>query len=65
MESDRVLKHVAIELNKLSAEQASFLATGRVADFAEYRHICGIIRGLASAEQLVRDLVQKLEIADE
>ena len=65
MESDRVLKHVANELHKLAEEQVTFLATGRVADFAEYRHVCGVIRGLASAEQLVRDLVQKMEYADE
>ena len=65
MEADRVLKHAANELRKLSEEQITFLATGRVADFAEYRHICGVIRGLASAEQLVRDLVQKMENFDD
>jgi hypothetical protein len=65
MESDRVLKHVANEIHKFADEQVNFLATGRVADFAEYRHICGVIRGLASAEQLVRDLVQKMENFDD
>jgi len=65
MDSDRVLKHVANEIHKLADEQVNFLATGRVAEFAEYRHICGVIRGLANAEQLVRDLVQKMETDDD
>ncbi len=34
-------------------------------DFAEYRHVCGVIRGLTHAEQLVKDLVQKMEYSDE
>ena len=65
MDSDRVLKHVANEIHKLADEQVNFLATGRVDGFAEYRHVCGVIRGLANAEQLVRDLVQKMETDDD
>jgi hypothetical protein len=65
MDSNRVLKHVANEIHKLADEQVNFLATGRVAEFAEYRHVCGVIRGLANAEQLVRDLVQKMETDDD
>lgn len=60
-----MLKHAANEIHKLADEQANFLATGRVSDFAEYRHVCGVIRGLANAEQLVRDLVQKMENFDD
>jgi hypothetical protein len=46
-------------------KQIEFVAGGRCADFAEYRHICGIIRGLELADQIVDDLVQKMEKADE
>jgi hypothetical protein len=49
------------EIDKLRQDQQSFLTAGRAGDFPEYRHICGIIRGLSHAEQLVSNLVQKLE----
>jgi hypothetical protein len=41
------------------------VAGGRAADYAEYRHVCGIIRGLNTAEQIIKDLVQRLEKDDE
>jgi hypothetical protein len=65
MEVDRVLHHLLKEFDKLKVEQHMFLGSGRAQDFAEYRHICGTIRGLGHAETLVRDLVQRLEIDDE
>jgi hypothetical protein len=46
-------------------KQMEFVASGRCADFAEYRHICGIIRGLELADQIVDDLVQKMEKDDD
>jgi hypothetical protein len=65
MENDRVLKHLANEISKLRTDQVSFLASGRAGDFAEYRHICGVIRGLTHAETIVKDLVQKMEHFDD
>ena len=61
MDNHRVLAHIAREIDKLRGEQASFLSTGRAGDFSEYRHICGIIRGLSHAETIVNDLVQRME----
>ena len=61
MDAQRVLTHVLTEIDKLRQDQQSFLTAGRAGDFPEYRHICGIIRGLSHAEQLVSNLVQKLE----
>ena len=61
----RIAEFVAKELTKLKADQANFLAGGGAKDFAEYRHVCGVIRGLTHAEQLVKDLVQKMEYSDE
>jgi hypothetical protein len=43
----------------------NFLTTGRAADFADYRHLCGVIRGLTHAESIVKDLVQRLEHEDD
>jgi hypothetical protein len=61
MDNHRVLAFIAREIDKLRIEQASFLSSGRAGDFSEYRHICGIIRGLSHAETIVNDLVQRME----
>jgi hypothetical protein len=63
--SNSALTYVLREIDKLRGDQAVFLNGGGAKDFAEYRHICGVIRGLTHAEQLVKDLVQKMEYSDE
>jgi hypothetical protein len=63
--SNQTFGYLASEIDKLRRDQVSFLAGGGAKDFAEYRHVCGVIRGLTHAEQLVKDLVQKLEYSDE
>jgi hypothetical protein len=49
---------------ELEPVQTALLA-GQAKDYAEYRHLCGVLRGLASAESILKDLVQKLEKEDE
>jgi hypothetical protein len=63
--SNSPLTYVLREIDKLRGDQAVFLNGGGAKDFAEYRHICGVIRGLTHAEQLVKDLVQKMEHSDD
>lgn len=65
MDNNRLLTYLISEITKLSSEQAAFIASGRATDYADYRHTCGVIRGLAHAESIVRDLVQRLEKSDE
>jgi hypothetical protein len=62
---DKVLKHLISKLIEIREDQAAFVAQGRAADFAEYRHTCGVIRGLSLAEQACNDLVQRLETDDD
>jgi hypothetical protein len=62
---DKVLNYLAQEIQKLRNDQAVFLNGGGAKDFAEYRHVCGVIRGLTHAETIVKDLVQKMEYSDE
>ena len=57
----KLLAYIAKEIVKARDENAAFLAAGRASDFAEYRHVCGFIRGLNTAEQILNDLVQRLE----
>jgi hypothetical protein len=63
--NDKILTHLAREIDKLRGDQATFLNGGGAKDFAEYRHVCGIIRGLTYAESFVKDLAVKLEYSDE
>ena len=63
--STQAFQYLAKEIDKLRGDQAVFLTGGGAKDFAEYRHVCGVIRGLTHAEEIVKDLVHKLEYSDE
>ena len=65
MTDNKLLAHLAKEIVRERAQQADFLLSGRVDSHAEYRHICGVIRGLNTAETLINDLVQRLEQDDD
>ena len=65
MIDNKILAHLAKEIGKERQQQADFLLSGRVDSHAEYRHVCGVIRGLNTAETLINDLVQRLEKDDD
>ncbi len=65
MNEYKLLAHVAKELSKLKQEREAHVAGGRAADIEEYRNVCGVIRGLSLAENVINDLVQKMEKSDE
>ena len=65
MNDYKLLAHVAKEIEKLREEQGFHIASGRAADIEEYRTVCGVIRGLNLAENVINDLVQKLEKSDD
>ena len=62
---DKLLNHIVSEYDKLRHDQVTFLAGGGAKTFDEYRHVCGVIRGLTYAESIVKDLVQRMEITDD
>ena len=64
-ETTQALAFVRKELEKRVQEQNEFLAAGRADSFDEYKKICGVIRGLSLADQVVTDLVHKLEHSDD
>lgn len=49
------------QLRENKVNTTIFLTTGQAKDHAEYRHLCGIIRGLEAAEQLIIDLAKRRE----
>jgi hypothetical protein len=65
MDDIRAIHHLIGEIQSQKNDKSMFIADGRAADYAEYRHVCGQIRGLAIAEQICKDLVQRLEFNDE
>ena len=58
---DVVIKE--IEERRESIAQA--LISGAAKDFAEYKDLCGEIRGLSRAHAFITDLVRKMENDDE
>ena len=65
MNDYKLLAHIAKEIDKLRGDQQTFLNGGGAKTFDEYRHVCGVIRGLTHAEIIVKDLVQKMETSDD
>lgn len=60
MFDSRPLNALRSEFEKLRQDQITFLVNGGAKDFAEYRHVCGIIRGLVHADVFTRDLLQRI-----
>ena len=65
MSDHKVLGHLLREIEKLKESNNTHLSGGGAKTFDEYRHVCGIIRGLNHAETLIKDLVQRMENFDE
>ena len=41
------------------------LAAGKAKDFADYRELCGVLRGLQIAHNIIADLAERIEKSDE
>lgn len=53
---------------KLRTDMNNFtddLANGQCSDFAQYKELCGVIRGLAFAERHLLDLAEKMKEDDD
>lgn len=53
------------ELEERRETIAQALISGAAKDFAEYRDLCGEIRGLSRAHAFINDLARKMENDDE
>jgi hypothetical protein len=61
----QILQYIVDAIEKLRKDNENFLAAGRAINFDEYRHVCGVIRGLNHAENIINDLAQKMELTDD
>ena len=57
----QVLEHLNSKLAERRTELAESLAAGTVTDFPAYRELCGVIRGLLTAQMEIGDLVRILK----
>lgn len=58
-------EYLVNEFREQIALQTEFLKAGRPASHEEYRQVVGTIRGLETAIQITKDLVQRLENSDD
>ena len=59
---------VDVFLDEIRAQvknRTDHLSSGAVKDYAEYRDICGFIRGLETADAYLTDLLKKQEYSDD
>jgi hypothetical protein len=61
----KLLAHVAKEIEKFRQEREAYVAAGRADSIEEYRSVCGVIRGLNLADNIINELVQKMEKSDD
>lgn len=63
--ADTVFNVIKKEINEHQTSLINVLVSGRAKDYAEYRHLCGEIRGLTFAHSVIDDLVQRMERDDD
>ena len=62
----RSLSYVNSKLEDRRVELLEFLGEGGAKDYAHYKEVCGVIRGLQTAQSELGDLVRKIkEFEDE
>jgi len=55
------LEYLARKINEEIKSHNEFLAKDNCKDFAHYKYLCGLIRGLEVAQSYVLDLAEKVK----
>ena len=64
--SDTALDHLRHTIADTVERTAQHISRGSIANYEEYKRLCGFIQGLEAASQLIDDLAKRLETdADE
>jgi len=58
---DKTLEIIKTKINEKQAQLAHAIGTCAAKDYAEYRAMCGEIRGLSIAEGFILDLADQME----
>lgn len=62
---DQLLSLLVSKYEDRKKHLIEFLCEGGAKDFAEYKSLCGEIRGLSVAQEETKDLVRKLKELDD
>jgi hypothetical protein len=62
---DRTLEVLLGQYRDKRSQIAEAVSSGAAKDYAEYRALCGEIRGLLTAEMYLTDLAKNLENSDD
>jgi hypothetical protein len=60
----KVLEHLHSKIEEQRVSLVESLADGVPKDYAAYKELCGVIRGLLTAQREINDLVRKLKDYD-
>jgi hypothetical protein len=63
--SNTVMDLLQRKLKEHEDSHIQALVGGAVSDYANYRELCGVIRGLQTAQREIADLVRRLKEDDE
>ena len=57
---DKYLQHLTDRINDTIEKLQEAMADGLAKDYAEYKKMCGEVKGLLTARSLVKDLQERL-----
>jgi hypothetical protein len=58
---NQILEHLNKKIEEQVKSHSEALVEGKSQDYAQYRELCGVIRGLQTAQREIGDLVRKLK----
>lgn len=61
---ERIFRHMLEQNNRRRQELQDFLGTGSAKDYAEYREVVGVLRGLLQANQNIEELMERAKEMD-
>ena len=59
------MQHLLDKIAEQRENYVTFLAKGSVADFTEYKRICGFVQGLDFASNTIQDLANRMERSEQ
>jgi len=62
---DKYLEHLTSKVNDKILQLQDAMGDGNAADFAEYKKMCGEIKGLLTARSYIKDLQERLTNNDD
>jgi hypothetical protein len=61
---EKILEHLRNKMREMMNERADYISTGSCADWSDYKHLTGVIEGLALAEREILDIADRLKRAE-